>query len=79
MLHKEVMVGSMDVMALYPSIDQVHSARIVREECLRSDLEVENIDWRAATLYLALTRISERGHCPPSPQEKKTGEKGDQQ
>ena len=55
MLQKEVMVGSMDVTALYPSIDQVSSAKIVREEYLRSDIEVENIDWRAASLYLALT------------------------
>ena len=37
------------------AVDQVSSAKIVREEYIRSDLEVENVDWKAAALYLALT------------------------
>ena len=45
----------MDITALYPSIDQVESARMVRQVFLKSDLIVDNIDYRSAGLYLALT------------------------
>ena len=45
----------MDVTALYPSLDQKESARMAKEAYLESELEVEEIDWKAASLYLALT------------------------
>ena len=45
----------MDVTVLYPSIDQMGSAKMVREAFLESDIEVENIDWKAASLYFYLT------------------------
>ena len=36
--HKEAMVGSMDVEALYPSIHQKEGAKIVSEEIIRLDV-----------------------------------------
>ena len=51
----EVAVGSMDVTALYPSLDQRVSARMVKEAYLASEFEVEGVDWKAVSLYLALT------------------------
>ena len=44
----------MDITALYPSIDQEGSAKIVKEEFLKSELNVEEVDWKAAGLHLAL-------------------------
>ena len=52
---QDVVIASMDVTALCPSIDQVASARLVREAFQQSALEVANVDWRTAGLYLALT------------------------
>ena len=49
------MVGSMDVTALYPSLDQKISARMAKEAYLASHFEVEGVDWKAVSLYLALT------------------------
>ena len=51
----EVVLVRNDILALYPSIDQVESARLLRETFIQSDLKVTNIDWRAGGLYLALT------------------------
>ena len=45
----------MDVTALYPSLDQKESARMAKEAYLESEMEVEEVDWKAASLYLALT------------------------
>ena len=50
-----VVLASMDVVSLYPSIDQKGSAALVREAFIQSDIKVDNVDWEAATLYLALT------------------------
>ena len=52
---EEVAIGSMDFTALYPSLDQKTSARMAKEAYLESEFEVESIDWKAASLYLALT------------------------
>ena len=49
------MVASMDVSALYPSLDQAESARIVKEEFISSGLEVKAVDWRSVALYLVIT------------------------
>ena len=51
---EEVAVGSMDVTALYLSIYQRLSARLVKEEYIESDFEVEDIHGKAGYLYLAL-------------------------
>ena len=45
----------MDVVALYPSIDQEQSAALIRDTFLDSDIKVTNVDVKAASLYLALT------------------------
>ena len=42
---KEIVVASMDVSALYPSLDQAESARIVKE-FISPGLEIEGVDWR---------------------------------
>ena len=39
-----VAVGSMDVTALYPSLDQKTSARYVKEEYIESDFELEDVE-----------------------------------
>ena len=49
------MLASMDVTSLYPSIDQQDLADIVRKTFLESDMKVDNVDYKAASLYLALT------------------------
>ena len=46
----EVAVGSMDVTALYPRLDQNVSARMAKEAYLSSDFEVEGVDWKAVSL-----------------------------
>ena len=51
----KVAVGSMDVTALYPSIDQEMSPNYVKEEYFESDFEIEDVDRRSVSLYLALT------------------------
>ena len=51
---RNIMVGSMDVVALYPSIDQRLGARIVAEEFLKSGIEVQGVDYRAASIYLSV-------------------------
>ena len=45
----------MDVSALYPSLDQEKSVRIVREEFEASGLEVEGVNQKHVALYLAVT------------------------
>ena len=46
----DVVLASMDVTALYPSIDQVGSAALVREAFIISEITVTNINWKAAGL-----------------------------
>ena len=41
---ERVAVGSLDVTALYPSLDQDLSARIVKEEYIASEVKVKDID-----------------------------------
>ena len=41
---EDVAVGSMDVTALYPNIDQAIAAKIVKEMFVESDLEIEEVD-----------------------------------
>ena len=50
-----IVVASMDVSALYPSLDQRESAKIVRKEFEESGIEIEGVDWRLVALYLAVT------------------------
>ena len=43
----------MDVTALYPKIYQELSAKIVKETYMESEFEIEEIDWKAMSLYMA--------------------------
>ena len=52
---KKVMVGSLDVEALYPSIDQKEGPRIVAQEVLKSKIDIENINYHLAVVYLGTT------------------------
>ena len=47
-------VGSMDVKALYPSLDVEETARIVCEEFRKMETEVVGVDYEELGLYLAL-------------------------
>ena len=46
---------SMDVVGMYPNMEQEGVARTCREEFLRSDLVVEEVDTASLGLYLAIT------------------------
>ena len=50
---RDTVVGSLDVKALYPSLDQMGSARIVAKFVRESPHEVNNIDWRHAQVFIA--------------------------
>ena len=43
---EEIMVGSLDVEALYPSIDVDLAASIVKAKIMESPLKMEGVDWR---------------------------------
>ena len=47
-------VGSLDVKALYPSLEIGKCARICHDRFLTSDLEFEDVDIKWASIYLAL-------------------------
>ena len=51
---REIMLGSLDVEALYPSIDQKEGPRIVAQEILKSKVKFENINYHLAVVYLGL-------------------------
>ena len=57
---QEIMLGSLDVEALYPSIDQREGPRLVSEEIRKSKLKFENIDYQLAAVYLGSTLTPER-------------------
>ena len=70
---EKLVVGSLDVKALYPSLDVGFAAEIVANEMYQSDVEVsvESIDTEELGLYLLLTEEEEelvklgiRDHCP---------------
>ena len=48
------MVGSMDVEALYPSIDQKEGPRIVAEEVRKSKVNFSNVNFHLAAVYLGV-------------------------
>ena len=50
------MIGSLDVKALYPSLDLDHTIEIAAEEFRKSDIEIEGIDDEELGLYLSLNR-----------------------
>ena len=52
--YRGLVVGSLVASALYPSLDHKESARIVRKTFEESDLQVDNVDYKSASMYLAL-------------------------
>ena len=55
---QRIMICSLDVSALYPSIDTKLASKIVRDEIRESPMKFEGVDWRWALVYLALTMIN---------------------
>ena len=47
------MVGSLDVSALYPSLDHEGASEQVSKLVMRSTVELSGMDWRAAQTFLA--------------------------
>ena len=50
---KDIALGSMDLVALYPSLDQTKSAEIVAEAIMGSDVVYCGVDYYMAGVYLA--------------------------
>ena len=48
-------MGSLDVEALYPSIDVDLAASIVKSKIMESPLKLEGVDWRWILIYIKLT------------------------
>ena len=57
---RDLALGSMDVVALYPSLDQEESARIVAEHIAESEVDFGGIDFDIAGVYLATVWSKER-------------------
>ena len=58
-LGKNTIVGSLDVKALYPSLDIDYTVQVVSNEFYDSGIEIENMDYEELGLYLALNLKSE--------------------
>ena len=56
----DISLGSMDVVALYPSLDQEESAKIVAESIMESEIDIEGMDLDIAGVYLATVWDKER-------------------
>ena len=50
-----LMVGSLDVEALYPSINTTVAGRICKDKVIKSSATFEGIDYKSASIYLKLT------------------------
>ena len=50
---KDTMAGSLDVRALYPSLDQEAASQGVAKFVLNSKTEIDGIDWREVQVFLA--------------------------
>ena len=79
---KKVMVGSLDVEALYPSIDQKEGPWIVANEVQKSKIQFENVNYHLSAVYLGTTMERERqvregvAHLiPPTKAKSKRGRK----
>ena len=62
---EEIMVASLDVVSLYPSLDIPFVAKLVAHYIIKSGLNFQGIDWKWAAIYLALSlpeeEINSRG------------------
>ena len=50
---------SMDVKALYPSMQRENIVAAVKEKIEMSELEIENVDWREIVKYIAVMVLEE--------------------
>ena len=50
-----MVIGSLEVQSLYPSVDTKKAAKICRDRVIASEIKMEGIDYRWATIYLRLT------------------------
>ena len=57
---RRIMLGSLDVEALYPSIDQKEGPRIVSEAIMKSKIQYTNINYHLVAVYLAVTMDKQR-------------------
>ena len=51
--HCDIVVGSLEVHALYPSLDQVEASKIVSEFIMRSKVKLSGVNWREAQVFLS--------------------------
>ena len=70
-IQEGTVIGSLDVKALYPSLDLDHTIETAAEEFKKSDVEIEGIDEEELGLYLSLNRsegyLRDKGidvYCP---------------
>ena len=56
----DVALGSMDVVALYLSLEQDESARIVADHIMESEVDFAGVDFDIAGVYLATVWSKER-------------------
>ena len=57
---RDVALGSMDVVALYPSLDQDEFAKIVADHIMESEVDFAGVDFDIAGVYLATVWSKER-------------------
>ena len=51
---QQMIVGSMDVRALYPSLLASTSTEIIKEVFMKTDIKIEGINWQEAGKYIAI-------------------------
>ena len=59
-INDDVTIGSLDVKALYPSLDIEFTVEIVSNEFYNSEVRIENVDYVELGLYLALNNTYEQ-------------------
>ncbi len=58
-IDREFVIGSADVISLYPSIEIDHAVQVVCEEFTKKEITMEGVDYEELGLYLALNREEE--------------------
>ena len=58
-IEDDVQIGSLDVKALHPSFDIDHTIEFVGQEFKRREVQIEGINIKEVTLYIALSKTQE--------------------
>ena len=58
-VHEDAIIGSLDVKALFPSLNIDHTIEIVGQEFENSKTEIEGINFKEVVLYIALNKTQE--------------------